>query len=309
MSLPNDYLQYPQRSYGMDHDRYDWSMLQNRKPVRWPEGKTLALWVNVCLQYFPLNQRGVPFAVPGGMTMPYPDLRHYSLRDYGNRVGLYRMLKALDKYGVPPSFAVNTRLLERTPYLRELLKARGNEILCHGLHMDALHYGGQDEAEERAQIDEALSKLRDMTGQAVTGWLSPARSESEHTPDLLAEQGISYFADWVNDDMPYGFRSRSRSGELVAMPLSNEIEDRFVIVNNQHSEASWAEQVQDAADYLLAEAEQQGGRILSLNVHPWLLGQPHRIGFFEQVLAAVASDARVWSAAPSDILASWQAQQ
>ena len=96
MSLPDDYLEYPKRHYGMDHDRYDWAMLSERQPVTWPDEKPLALWINVSCQHFPLNQSGKPYAPPGGMTMPYPDLRHYSLRDYGNRVGIYRLLDALD---------------------------------------------------------------------------------------------------------------------------------------------------------------------------------------------------------------------
>ncbi|WP_320837216.1 polysaccharide deacetylase family protein [Zhongshania sp.] len=307
MSVSDDYLQYPQRHYGMDHERYSWSMLADRKPVQWPEGKKLALWVNVNLQFYPMNQRGVPFAVPGGMTMPYPDLRHYSLRDYGNRVGLFRIIKALDRFGVTPSFAVNSRLLERTPYLVGLLRERGNEILGHGLHMDALHYGGQDEGEERAQIRESLDCLRELTQQAVHGWLSPVRNESENTPDLLAEHDIRYFADWVNDDMPYQFSTRTKP--LIAMPLSNEVEDRFVIVSNQHSEASWAEQVDDAANYLLAEAQASGGRMLGLNIHPWLLGHAHRIKFFEDVLATLSANPLVWSASPSAILDTWSEQQ
>ena len=79
--LDPGYFDYPQRSYGMDHERYQWSMLRNRPSVTWENGKSVALWVNVGLQFFPLNQKGIPFKVPGGMTKPYPDLRHYSLRE------------------------------------------------------------------------------------------------------------------------------------------------------------------------------------------------------------------------------------
>ena len=100
MPLDKSYLEYPKRLYGMDHDRYDWEMLTDRKKVIWPDNKKLALWVNVSLQFFPLNQKGIPTKPPGGMTMPYPDLRHFSLRDYGNRVGIYRMLRTFDKYRV-----------------------------------------------------------------------------------------------------------------------------------------------------------------------------------------------------------------
>ncbi len=299
MSLDKKFLEYPMRRYGMDHERYSWSMLSQRPKIEWPNGKKLALWVNVCLQFFPINQQGKPFKVPGGMTMPHPDLRHYTLRDYGNRVGVYRFLKAFDKYGIRPTFAMNTRLAERNPYLLHALKERGDEIACHGLHMDALHYGGQPIEDERQQIDHALTRLRELSGQDVTGWLSPARSESANTPDLLAEHGIEYFSDWVNDDMPYAFKTNS--GEITAMPLSNELEDKFILMDNKHSEQSYVEQICDAHDFLLGEAEQQGGRILALNIHPWMLGQPHRISKLEQVLEYITAGEKVWSAGAANI--------
>ncbi|MFV8819349.1 polysaccharide deacetylase family protein [Haliea sp. E17] len=308
MSLDREHLEYPMRRYGMDHDRYQWSMLSERPPIRWPDGKPLALWVNVCLQFFPLNQQGKPFPVPGGMTMPYPDLRHFTLRDYGNRVGIYRILRALDQYGVRASFAVNSALAERAPQLLRTLAARGDEFVAHGVHMDALHYGGQAEAEERELVARCLDTLRKASGQAVTGWLSPARNESERTPELLREHGIEYFCDWVNDDMPYPFHTAG--GDLWAMPLSTELEDRFVLMNNLHSEQSWLEQVSDACDFLLQEAQDSGsGRILALNIHPWLLGQPHRIGKLEQALQRITGKAGVWSAPPGEILAAFSAQQ
>lgn len=300
MALDKHFLEYPKRGYGMDHDRYEWSMLSERPKINWPNGKKLAIWVNVCLQFFPINQQGKPFKVPGGMTMPYPDLRHYSLRDYGNRVGIFRFLKAFDKYGIEPTFCINTRLAERNPYLLDLIKDRGDEIACHGLHMDALHFGGQELEQEREQIKAALGSLRELSGQDVNGWLSPARSESENTPDLLAENGVTYFSDWVNDDMPYEFKTQH--GDLLAMPLSNELEDKFILMNNLHSEQSYVEQVCDAADYLLQESTTQGGRILGLNIHPWMLGQPHRIAKLEAVLAYLVSLEGTWSTSPNTII-------
>ena len=216
-SLPAQYLHYPQRRYGMDHDRYEWSMLSERRPLVWPGGKSLAVWVNVGLQFFPLNQQGIPFKVPGGMTMPYPDLRHYTLRDYGNRVGIYRFFRAFDRYGIKPSIAMNARLAERQPQLLRAVLDRGYEILCHGWHMDALHYGGMDEDLEQGLIGRSLEVLRRLTGQPVTGWLSPAKNHSEVTPDILAEHGVEYFCDWVNDELPYPFRTRT--GSLTACPF------------------------------------------------------------------------------------------
>jgi allantoinase len=307
VAMDKSYLEYPHRAYGMDHDRYEWSMLTDRKPVQWPNGKKLALWVNVGLQFFPLNQKGEPFKVPGGMTMPYPDLRHFSLRDYGNRVGIYRFFKAFDRYGIKPTIAMNTRLAERVPYLVDKIKERGDEVICHGYHMDALHYGGQDEAAEAELVKRSVEGLREITGQSVRGWLSPAKNESPITPELLAANDIEYFCDWVNDDMPYAFRTAN--GELTAMPLSTELEDRFILQNNLHSEDSYVEQVCDACDYLLNEASQQGGRILALSIHPWMLGQPHRIAKLERALEYITSQQGVWSASAGEILDCWKQQQ
>ena len=305
MALDEEHLEYPRRSHGMDHDRYDWSMLTERPPTRWPGGAKLALWINVGLQFFPMNQQGKPFPVPGGMTMPYPDLRHFSLRDYGNRVGIYRFLNAFDEYGINPTFAINTRLAERTPYLLERVLSRGDELICHGWDMDSLHYGGMEREQEAELVTRSLQRLRELSGQPITGWLSPARNESEHTPELLAANGVHYFCDWVNDDMPYPFKTKE--GDLTAMPLSNELEDRFILMHNLHSEQSWLEQVCDACDFLLQEADAcGGGRILALNVHPWLMGQPHRIGKLEQALAYITGKPGVWSACAGEILTAWQ---
>lgn len=306
-TLDNDYLKYPQRSYGMDHDRYEWNMLQNRKKIQWPNGNKIALWVNVGLQFFPLNQKGIPFKVPGGMTKPYPDLRHYSLRDYGNRVGIYRFLKAFDKYNITPTFAMNTRLAERIPYLVNTIKERGDEIICHGYDMDKLHYGGQNASEEKELVKKSLDGLRNLTGQDIKGWISPAKNESENTPDILAANGINYFCDWVNDDMPYDFNTKN--GNLKAMPLPTELDDYFIVNNNLHSAEDWADQVEDAFEFLLKESETGGGRVLGLNIHPWVLGQPHRIQYLERVLGILGKHPEVWSTSGGAIADAWENQQ
>ena len=307
MTLDKSYLEYSERHYGMDHDHYDWSMLTDRKPVEWPGGKRVALWVNVALQFFPLNQRGKPFPPPGGMSTAYPDLRHYTLREYGNRVGIFRVLKALDECGVVATFAMNARLAERYPYLLQRILDRDNEILCHGWDMDSPHYGGMAEAEERELIARSLDTLRRLAGRPVTGWLSPGKSQSRNTPNLLLEHGVEYMCDWINDDMPYPFRTGA--GEITALPLSTELEDRFIMMNNLHSEAEYADQLIDAFDFLDNEASEQGGRLLALNIHPWLVGQPHRIGQLERALSHIMGHESVWSASASDIRRCWLDQQ
>lgn len=306
MTTDTDPLAYPMRRYGMDHDRYAWSMLGQRKPVQWPGGKTLALWVNVGMQFFPMNPQKKPISVAGNMTMPYPDLRHYSLRDYGNRVGIFRLLRAFDRYGVKPTFAFNTRLAERYPALLREIVERGDEISCHGWSMDTAHAGGLDPAAEAELVKRAVGGLRELSGQAVRGWISPGRIQSAITPELIRAEGIAWCGDWVNDDMPYPFRTDH--GPLWAMPLSTELEDRYLLMDQLHPAQSWAEQVTDACDLLLKEAQTEGGRILALSVHPWVLGQPHRIRYLEQALEYVMAQPGVWSASVSDILDAFTAQ-
>ena len=307
MTLDTTYLDYARRRRGMDHDRYAFSMLAERAPVAWPGGAKLALWVNLAVQFFPLNQSNRPFAPPGGMSTAYPDLRHFTLRDYGNRVGIVRCLDALDRAGVTPTFAVNAAVVDRYPRLWKRLLDRGDEIIASSWHMDTLHHGGMAEAEEVALIARSLTALR-AGGAEVAGWLGPAGSESHRTPELLAAQGIRYIADWLNDELPYPFRTDQ--GTLTALPLPLELDDQYIIGNNLHSEWEYASQLQDACDYLLAEAAATGsGRLLAVSVHPWLLGQPHRIAAFESVLAHVTAQPGVWSAGAAEIADAWLAQQ
>lgn len=297
---------YPMRKYGMDHDRYEWSMLTDRKPCQWPNGKRLALWVQVNLQFFPLNPTGKPVAIPGNMSMPYPDLRHYTLRDYGNRVGIYRFLKAFDRYQVKPTYAINGRLAERYPSLVGEIVDRGSEVIAHSWSMDTAHAGNLEQDAERSLIKRSLDTLAAHGCGKVRGWLSPGKLQSANTPELLAEQGIEYFCDWVNDELPYRFHTGN--GDLWSMPLSTEIEDRFLIMDNFHSHESWAEQVMDACDFLGKESESQGGRILSITLHPWVMGQPHRIKQVERVLEYVTSQPHVWSASAGEILDAYARQ-
>jgi len=306
MSLSPDYLKYAHRRYGMDHDRYGWSILPRRKSVTWPGGARIALWVVPTLEWFPLDMKGKPFMPPGALVTSYPDLRHYTLRDYGNRVGIFRVMKALQRLGIRASVAVNAAVAVRYPSLVKACVQLGWEVIGNGLDMDHLHYEGLPKDEERKLVEDSLAILRRVSGQKVRGWLSPARSESFSTLDLVAAAGIDYVCDWVNDDMPYAMRSESRS--IHSLPLSNDIDDVSVLVQNRHSEDAYAQQVCDQFDVLYKESETQGGRILALSLHPWAIGQPYRIGALEAALKHVMGHAGVWAATGSEILDAFAAQ-
>ncbi len=302
--LPEDYLSYPLRRYGMDHDRYDWSMLPRRKPVAWPGGARIALWVVPALEWFPLNMSGQPFKPPGAMQTAYPDLRHYTLRDYGNRVGIFRIMKALERHGIAATVAVNAAVAVRYPALLAQCKRLGWEIMANGLDMDHLHHGGLDAEEEKRWITQSLDLLRQASGQPVRGWLSPAKSESFQTLDLLAQAGLDYVCDWVNDDMPYAMRTQTKP--LVAMPHPIDIDDYTILVNNHHTEDDFRDQLIDHFDVLYRESSADNGRVMAISLHPWVIGQPYRIRALEEALAHIMRHRGVWAATGSQILDAWQ---
>jgi allantoinase len=305
--LPADYLDYPLRRYGMDHDRYDWSMLPERKPVAWPQQARVALWVVPALEWFPLNMAGIPFKPPGAMQTAYPDLRHYTLRDYGNRVGIFRIMKALEKHGIRPTVAVNAAVAVRYPSLIKECTQRGWEIMANGLDMDHLHHGGLAVDDEKKLIDTTLDILRRASGQAVRGWLSPAKSESAATLDLLGAAGLDYVCDWVNDDMPYAMRTAS--GPIHAMPHPIDIDDHTILVQNHHTEDDFRDQLCDQFDLLYKESATAGGRIMAISLHPWVIGQPYRMRALEEALAHIMRHPGVWAATGSEILDAWKASQ
>ncbi len=299
MSLPPDYLSYANRRLGMDQDRYAYSPLPSRKPMEWPGGARIALWIIPSLQLFPLDMSAKPFRAPGGLERPYPDYWNYTLRDYGNRVGFHRVFKALDAHGLKASVPISSDLAERHPYLLNEVTRRGWEVIGHGVDMGKLHHSGLSEEDEVGLIRQSLAGLREASGQPVTGWLSPGQSESFRTPDLLAAEGVRYVCDWTCDDMPFAINTIA--GPITAMPHGFEISDAHLLLTARQSADGYAEQVLAQFDFLYREAEKRGGRIMALPLHPWLIGVPHRIAALEKVLNKITDRAGVWSATGAEI--------
>lgn len=304
MPLPDDYLAYPRRSYGMDHDHYSWSMLPARPKIMWPRGARVALWVNVVLEQFPLDTANTPFPVPLGLERPYPDYWNYTLRDYGNRVGCYRLFRMLDALGIRASVAISARLAETTPFLLDDISARGYEVVAHGLDMAHLHAGDMPMATERDWIRRALDMLH-ASGAEPRGWLSPAQSQSQNTLSLLREAGLDYCCDWSNDEMPYTYSGQA-SG-LASMPYPFELSDIFCMGLWHQTASEYAEQIVDKFIALHKEATHLGGRVMALTLHGAISGQPYRIASIREALTEIMAHEGVWSATPSEILGAFAA--
>lgn len=300
MTLDPAYLEYPKRRHGYDHDLYDWSALHERKPVVWSGGKSVAVWLCVCLEWFPIEPSDTPFRAPGHMQTAYPDYRHYTAREYGTRVGFYRLLDAFAKAGVKASIATNSAIAERYPQIIADVVAGGHEIIAHSTDMNGTIASGLPIEEERALIATSLDTLERVSGTRPQGWLSIARSQSWNTPDLLRAAGVRYCCDWVNDELPWRFRNG-----LINLPLNHELSDRQMIAVQQQSADVYAENIADAFDWLAGE---KAGRVLPLHITPYIIGLPYRIGAFEALLANLTARSEAWFATGAEIVSAWEGQ-
>ena len=304
MSLDPAYLDYPRRRHGYDHDLYPWSSIFDRPPVRWPDGRSVAVWVCVSLEWFPLTPVDAPFRAPGHMQTPYPDYRHYTSRDYGARVGFYRLLDAFAKGGVTVSVAANGAIAERYPRIIRDVVSAGHEIIAHSTDMNGTIASGLDIDAERTLIERSLDALEGVAGARPRGWLSIARAQSFNTLDLLKQAGLTYCCDWVNDELPYHF-----ANGLIDLPLNHELSDRQIIATQQQSADSWARQIEDAFDWLADEGARFGGRLLPIHLTPYIMGLPYRIDAVEALLARLTARSEPWFARGDAIVDAWAAQQ
>jgi peptidoglycan/xylan/chitin deacetylase (PgdA/CDA1 family) len=215
------------------------------------------------------------------MVTPYPDYRHYTSRDYGNRVGIFRLLDAFASVGARASFVTNAAIAERYPELLADILAAGHEIVAHSTDMNGTIASGMETGAEQQLIAQTIATFT-AAGVRPHGWMSLARSQSFTTPALLAEQGFRYMADWVNDELPYTFSTPS--GPLVNVPVNHELSDRQVITVQQNSADSYCTQLRDAFTLLSSEAMTWGGRMLPIHLTPYISGLPYRIASIENLL-------------------------
>lgn len=288
------YLAYPKRGHGQDHDLYPWRISTEREPLTWDDGAKVAVSFVVPLEFFPLNPSGVPFKAPGAMATPYPDLRHYTVRDYGNRVGIHRILDALGdtRAGV----AVQAEVARRYPPLMDHLA--GHEIVAHGVSTDHIHHEGMDEAVEDALVARTLDAL-----PPVTGWLSPARAQSSRTLARLGAAGLDYCLDWEPDSVPV-----ATSTGVTLVPTRYELSDFTLLHVRRQTERSWHDQILEAVDYLASEHDRFGGQCLGLTLTPYVIGQPFRIAYLEMLLDALRSRRDVAILTPGEVARQFASQ-
>ncbi len=304
MPVPDDYLAYPHRAYGADQARYPWRLSIDRAPIAWPAEAAVATMIVVPLEFHMLDPKGAPFKHPGAMVTPYPDLRHFTTRDYGNRVGVFRILTELKRAGLKATFPINAVLLPRIRPVIDALLKDGHEIAAYGWDTDHIHWSGQEAGVERRWVEETRAAFEGI-GLCPRTWMSPARQQSFETMDLIAAAGFDICLDWEQDSVPTPMKTAGR--DVIGAPLSTELDDRVLLSDRRQTEAEWAEQILEAVRFMAKEGPRFGGQVLGFSLTPYISGQPFRIWALRKVMAQLAQDAAVWSATASEIVEAWLA--
>lgn len=278
---------------GMDHDLYAYSALPARAPLAWRGGKPLALWVVLYLDYWELETPEGMHRAPGTQGMwghQFPDLRTYSYRLYGERIGVFRILDTLKRHGVRATIAAGTEICKRYPELVRECASLGHEIAAHGTHATRMITSRMSEDEERAVIAQARQAVTDTCGVAPAGWFGQDQGESTRTPRLVSEAGFDYIADWPNDEQPYWM---ALPRPLVSLPLQTELDDQQLLWMRAQPTWRYPQWVEAAADQLCADGRTHG-RSLSLGLRSWLFGRPHRIRYLDEALQRLTSRDDIW---------------
>jgi len=270
---------------------FPYSPIIARSPLTWPGGARLALWVIPNVEVFALDER-----LPGAGKIP--DVPMWAIRDYGARVGIWRLMEVLSRHGIRGTAALNSEVCDAYPQIVEEAQRLGWEFMGHNeSNTRRLNEIAPDE--ERGAIQRALARIEKATGKRPHGWLGSGLQETWNTLDALVEAGCRYVADWVNDDQPYLMEVNGRP--LVSIPYSYEINDKPAFETLHRTADEFETMIRRQFDVLYREGA-HSGRVMAICLHPYIIGVPHRIGALEAALGYITGHEGVWRATGEEIV-------
>ena len=282
----------------MENKLYAHSPIIRRPKLQLPNGARVAFWIGLNIEHYEIDKPSTSL-FPGTAGL-VPDPLNYGWRDYGPRVGLWRMVEILDKHAIRASVLLNSDVCKYYPEIIEEGNKRNWAWLAHGKNNSILQANMSIE-QERAYLGDILATLKQATGKLPRGWLGPALSETFNTPDLLEELGFTYLCDWCNDDQPY--RLNTKQGKMISVPYSIEVNDIPLFLGKSLSGQDFYQLLVDQFDVLYEEGEKTG-RVMCLALHPFITGLPFRSKYLDQALAYITSHSEVWLPT-SDEIAQW----
>jgi allantoinase len=272
-------------------ERLDYSAIAERPKLALPGGARLVLWLIVNVEEWdPTRPMPRTVLTPPAGGAPMPDVPNWAWHEYGNRVGFWRILDALDHFAIRAVLAINGSAISRyAPIARAALERRW-EFIGHGFTQQSM----QKVADERDDIRKTVAAIREFTGKAPRGWLGPGLTETWETPDLLVEEGFEYVCDWVLDDQPVRLRTRTRP--IVNLPYTQECNDVAMMLIQHHKAGEYYDRAIDQFEQLYEDAA-QSARIIALVVHPYIMGAPHRLKYLRNLLARIRNyrDVLFWT--------------
>ena len=265
------------------HDRFPYSAIVDRPDYDWPNGARLAVYVGLNLEHFAFGEGLGGELAPRG-SRDEPDVLNYAWREYGNRVGVWRLLELFDSLAIPVSLLVNSEIYRHCPEVVAAFRARGDEIVAHG-RTNAERQGVLVESDEAALIVQATTEIEGHEGTRPNGWLGPWISQSRSTPDLLHEHGYRYLLDWCHDDQPTWLETRR--GRILSVPYPQELNDIPAVMVRRVSADEFADMIIANFAEMLDQCERQP-LVMGIALHAYIMGQPFRIRSLRRALELVA---------------------
>jgi allantoinase len=277
------------------HHRHGYSPIVERPTYTWPGGRGLAVYIAVNVETFPFGEGLGPEL---NARQPEPDIVNHGWRDWGNRVGVWNLLEALDEYRLPCAALMNTAIYDHHPQIAAAFRARGDEMVGHG-RTNAERAADMTVDVERAMIMECVTRMSTEEGLAPTGWMGPWVNETAATPDLLAAAGFRYTLNWAMDDQPVWLTTSTQP--LLSLPYARPTNDISALHGAKIAPRVWVDMLFDALEGML-EMSQRRPLVFNLSLHPYLIGHAFRLQPFKRFLkhlAALQND--VWIANPGQI--------
>jgi allantoinase len=284
-------------------ERFDYSAIVDRRPWKLPRGARIAVWTIVNVEEWDIEKATARqyLTSPQGVAT-IPDVPNWAWHEYGMRVGFWRLYEALRSRRLRATTAINANVCHSYPRVAQAMLEAGWEFMGHAVKQGAMHL----QPDQRAVVRDTVAIIEKFAGKKPKGWLGPGLTETWETLDLLAEAGIEYVSDWVNDDQPYEIRTSK--GPLVSVPYTLELNDIPMMVIQHHESSAWLGRCRDQFDRLYAEGA-KGGRVMAIAVHPYIHGVPHRIKYFEAVYDYMRKKKGVWFTTGEEIYDWYKSQR
>ncbi|GAS97935.1 polysaccharide deacetylase [Mycolicibacterium canariasense] len=278
------------------HNRFGYQPITQRPSFNWPGGRQLAVYVAVALEHFSYDADGLGLSYSPGLR--HPNTYNWAWREYGNRVGGYRLLDELSAHGMPLTVLLNTACYDHCPQLVTAYRQAGAEFVGHGI-TNSVHPNEQDEQAEIETIRAVRDAIAAHEGNPPAGWMSPGAHPSRRTEDILAREGFGYTLDWPMDDQPTWMDTLG--GPLLSVPYPHEVNDVPAVALHHASGADFATIIGDTFDEMREQARSQP-LVLGIVIHSFIVGQPFRLRRFREVLTHLtAGHPDVWLTTPGQI--------